>query len=159
MQPVGPEHESAVLAFERDNRAYFTKSISDRGDSFFEHYPEQHRELTAEQEAGTGAFYLLVEEDGAVVGRFNLYDLADGTARVGYRVAERVSGRGVATSGVLELGQIARETLGVRTLTAATSQENVASQRVLLKSGFAYVGPTEVEGREGALFSIDLMTP
>jgi [ribosomal protein S5]-alanine N-acetyltransferase len=159
LQLVSPEHESAVLAFEKDNRAYFAKSISDRGDSFFEQFPERHRELMVEQEAGASAFYVLADENGAVVGRFNLYDLSDGTARVGYRVAEQVSGHGVATSGLRKLCRIARENLGLRTLTAATSNENVASQRVLLKSGFAYVAPTEVGGRQGALFDIDLVTP
>jgi [ribosomal protein S5]-alanine N-acetyltransferase len=158
LQLVGPKYESAVLAFERDNRAYFAKSISDRGDSFFEQFSERHRELMAEQQAGACAFYVLVDENGAVVGRFNLYDISDGTARVGYRVAEQVSGHGVATSGLRTLCRMARENFGLQTLTAATSNENVASQRVLLKSGFAYVAPTEVGGRQGALFDIDLVT-
>ena len=158
LQPVGPEHEAAVLAFETGNRAYFAKSISDRGDSFFEQFSDRHRELMAEQEAGAGAFYVLADGNGAVVGRFNLYDLSDGTARVGYRVAEKVSGHGVATTGLRGLCRIAREDFGLRTLTAATSNENIASQRVLLKSGFAYVAPTEVGGRQGALFDIDLVT-
>jgi [ribosomal protein S5]-alanine N-acetyltransferase len=158
LQLVGPEHEAAVLAFETDNRGYFAKSISDRGDAFFEQYPEQHRELMAEQEAGTNAFYVSVDEHGAVVGRFNLYDILDGTAKVGYRVAERVAGRGVATSGLRTLCLIAREDLGLLTLTATASNENVASQRVLLKAGFVYVAPTEVGGRPGALFDTDLVT-
>jgi ribosomal-protein-alanine N-acetyltransferase len=158
LQPVRTEHESAVLAFERGNREYFTKSINDRGDAFFEQFSEQHREMMAEQEAGTGAFYVLVDEHGGVVGRFNLYELSGGTAVVGYRVAEQVSGHGVATSGLRQLCRIAREDLGLLTLTAATSNENVASQRVLRKAGFVYVAPTEVAGREGALFEIDLGT-
>ncbi len=111
----------------------------------------------AEQEDGAGAFYVLVDENGAVVGRFNLYDLGDGTARVGYRVAEGVSGRGVATSGLQALCRVAREDIGLRTLTAAANDDNVASQRVLLKAGFAYVAPTEVAGRQGSLFDIDLV--
>lgn len=156
LQRVGREHEAAILAFEKSNRAYFAKSINDRGDSFFEEFSERHRELITEQEAGTGAFYVLVDERGEVVGRFNLYDMLDGTASVGYRLAESVSGRGVATFGLRALCRIAREKLGLLTLTAATSNENVASQRVLLKVGFAYVAPTEVGGRLGASFNLDL---
>ena len=158
LQLVGLEHEPAVLAFERDNRAYFAESISDRGDAFFEEYPERHRELMAEQEAGTNAFYVSVDEQGVVVGRFNLYDILNGTARVGYRVSERVAGRGVATSGLRALCRIAREEFGLLTLTASASNENVASQRVLRKAGFVYVVPTEVGGRPGALFDADLVT-
>jgi ribosomal-protein-alanine N-acetyltransferase len=159
LQPVSLEQEAAVLAFEKANRAYFAKSINDRGDAFFEQYSERHRELMAEQEARINAFYVLVDEHGEVVGRFNLYDILDGTARVGYRVAERVSGQGVATSGLLTLCRTAREDLGLSTLTAATSDDNVASQRVLIKAGFAYVSPTDVAGSRGKLFDIDLVMP
>jgi ribosomal-protein-alanine N-acetyltransferase len=35
----------------------------------------------AEQEAGSGAFYVLVDEDGSVLGRFNLYDLENSAWR------------------------------------------------------------------------------
>jgi ribosomal-protein-alanine N-acetyltransferase len=80
----------------------------------------------------------------------------DGTAAVGYRVAERVSGHGVATSGLRELCRIAREDIGLRLLTAATDSENVASKRVLAKVGFVLIGPTEVGGRHGSEFTLDL---
>jgi RimJ/RimL family protein N-acetyltransferase len=88
----------AVLAFERENRAYFAGFVSDRGDGFFDGFASRYDASLGEQETGRSAFYILVDEDGAVLGRFNLYDVADGTARVGYRVAERVAGRGVATA-------------------------------------------------------------
>ncbi len=158
LQPVSRQHESAILAFEADNRGYFAKSISDRGDSFFAAFPERHKELIAEQEAGVSAYYVLLDEHDAVVGRFNLYDISDGTATVGYRVAEHVSGRGVATSALESLCQIAKEQLGLRTLKAVVSDENVASQRVLLKAGFEFVESIQVAGRRGALFGIDLAT-
>jgi len=92
------------------------------------------------------------------VGRFNLYDVQVGTASVGYRVAERVSGRGVATFGLSKLCRIANNDLGLRMLTAAASDTNVASQRVLAKAGFTLTGPTEVEGRHGSEFTLDLAT-
>lgn len=107
LQLVGPEHEVAVLAFEMGNRSYFTQSINDRGDSFFEQYPERHSEMLAEQNAGTSAFHLSADEGGSVEGRFNLYRISGRTAEIGYRVAERVSGHGVATSGVRTLCRIA----------------------------------------------------
>ena len=157
LQPVTLEQEAAVLAFEKVNRAYFAESINDRGDEFFEQYSERHRGLIAEQEARVSSFHVLVDDRGEVVGRFNLYDVLDRTARVGYRVAERVSGRGVATSGLLMLCRTAREDLGLSTLTAVTSNDNVASQRVLIKAGFAYVAPTDVVGSQGMLFDIDLV--
>ena len=136
-------HAPAVLAFELVNRAYFAASVSDRGDEFFDQFPDRYSALLAEQEAGICAFYALVADDGSVLGRFNLYDLKDGTAALGYRVAQQVAGRGVATRSVRELCRIAAARHGLRTLRAATSRENVASQRVLAKAGFVPVGPAD----------------
>src|SRR5262245_46596293 len=94
------DHAAAVLAFELTNRAYFAASISDRGDDFFEQFTDLYNASLAEQEAGRCAFYVLLAEDGAVLGRFNLYDIEDRRADVGYRVAQQVAGRGVATAAV-----------------------------------------------------------
>jgi len=149
-------HEAAVLAFEQENRAYFAEWVSDRGDDFYEEFPERHRALLAEQEAGSCVFHVLVDGDETVVGRFNLYDLVEGTAVVGYRVAQRVSGRGVATSGLRNLCRIAGEECGLRTLRAAASNENVASQRVLAKAGFVAIGPAEVGARPGTRYELAL---
>jgi [ribosomal protein S5]-alanine N-acetyltransferase len=109
-----------------------------------------------EQLKGTGAFYVLVDEDGAIVGRFNLYDLADGSANVGYRVAERLAGRGAATGAVQDLCRLAMEAHHLRTLRATTSTENLASQRVLEKTGFLVIGTTHVAGRDGVLYELVL---
>jgi ribosomal-protein-alanine N-acetyltransferase len=149
----------AVLAFELANRAYFAASISDRGDAFFERFTDRYSALLAEQEAGISAFYVLVDEEGSVLGRFNLYDVEDGTAVLGYRVAQHVAGRGVATATVRELCRLAVSRHGLRTLQAATSHGNAASQRVLTKAGFVPVGPADPEhlgGKAGTWFQRDL---
>lgn len=156
LQRLRPDHAPAVLAFEQINRAYFAESISDRGDDFYEHFAERHRALLAEQETGACIFHVLVDEDEKVVGRFNLYDLVDGTAEIGYRVAQRVAGRGVATRALQQLCRIAREQYGLRTLTAATSNQNIASQRVLTKVGFVATGPAEVGRRQGPCYELAL---
>ena len=67
LQRLHPGHAPAVLAFELANRSYFAAFISDRGDEYFDQFPEQHGALLAEQEAGTGAYYVLVAEDGSVL--------------------------------------------------------------------------------------------
>jgi ribosomal-protein-alanine N-acetyltransferase len=156
LQRLRPDHEAAVLDFELANRAYFAASISDRSDEFFRNFTEEHRALLAEQETGNFVFHVLVDQDGSVVGRFNLFDLTDATAVVGYRVAERVSGCGVATSSLRDLCRIASEEYGLRTLRAATTNENGASQRVLEKVGFVADGPAEVGGRRGVWYELDL---
>src|SRR5882762_9658994 len=128
LQRLHADHAPAVLAFELANRTYFAAFISDRGDEFFAQFPARHRALLAEQEAGIGAYYVLVAEDDSVLGRFNLVFAADGTAKLGYRVAQHVAGRGVATAAVLELCELAPARHGLRTLRAATARDNAASQ-------------------------------
>ena len=159
LQRLHAGHAPAVLAFELANRAYFAASIPDRGDEFFDRFPDRHSAVLAEQEAGVCAFYLLVAEDGSVLGRFNLYDLEDGTARLGYRVAEHVAGRGVATATVRELCRTAAAVHGLRTLTAAASHDNAASRKVLTKAGFVPVGPAtpaDLGGKSGTWYRRDL---
>lgn len=156
LQRLRADHAPAVLAFERANRAYFATFISDRGDEFYEHFTELYNALLEEQEAGTSVCHVLVGEDGTVLGRFNLVDLEDGTANLGYRVAQHVAGRGVATATVQELCRLAAAQYGLRRLRAATTQENVASQKVLTKAGFVPAGPAEVGGRPGTWYQRDL---
>ena len=141
------------------NRAYFAASISDRGDEFFEQFSERHSALLAEQEAGIGAFHVLVAEDGAVLGRFNLVFVEDGTAELGYRVAQHAAGRGVATATVRDLCRLAAARYGLRTLRAATTHDNAASQKVLTRAGFVPVGPADpadIGGKPGTWYQRDL---
>jgi ribosomal-protein-alanine N-acetyltransferase len=159
LQPLRADHELAVLAFELENRCYFAAFISDRGDDFFDHFTEQHNTLLTEQDAGIGAYYLLIAEEGKVLGRFNLYFTGDDTAKLGYRVAENVAGHGVATATVLELCGLAMDRHSLRTLDAATTSDNFASQRVLAKCGFALVGPAdpaEIGGKAGFRYQLKL---
>src|SRR5262249_47847145 len=84
-----------------------------------------------------------VAEDASVLGRFNMKFAGERTAELGYRVAEHVAGRGVATATVRELCRLAASRYGLCTLRAATSHENVASQKVLAKAGFVLAGPAD----------------
>jgi [ribosomal protein S5]-alanine N-acetyltransferase len=156
LQRLRADHASAVLAFEQENRNYFASFISDRGEEFFDHFDDSFNELLAEQEAGGCIFHVLVDENGKVLGRFNLFDLDGGTAVLGYRIARQVAGRGVATTTVQELCHRAAEQYGLRVLRAATSFENVASQKVLIKAGFVRDGPAEPGGRPGSWYQRDL---
>ncbi len=160
LQRLHAGHAPAVLAFELANRAYFAAFISDRGDEFFDQFTDRYAALLAEQEAGIGAFYVLVaEDDGSVLGRFNLVFAGDGTAELGYRVAQHAAGRGVATATVRELCRLAAARHGLRTLKAAAARENAASQQVLTKAGFVPVGPADpadLGGKPGTWYQRDL---
>jgi len=159
LQRLHPGHAPAILAFERENRSYFAAFISDRGDEFFDQFTGRYSALLAEQEAGAAAYYVLVAGNGSVLGRFNLYRFEDGTAELGYRVAQHAAGRGLATATVRELCRLAAARHGVRTLRAATSHENAASQKVLTKAGFVPAGPADpahLGGKQGIWYQRDL---
>jgi [ribosomal protein S5]-alanine N-acetyltransferase len=159
LERLRPGHAQAVLAFELANRSYFAASISDRGDEYFDQFTEQHSALLAEQESGAGAYYVLVAEDGSVLGRFNLYRFEDGSAELGYRVAQHAAGRGLATAAIQEPCRLAPARHGLRTLRAATTHDNTASQKVLTKAGFIPVGPADpshIGGKEGTWYQRDL---
>ena len=159
LQRLHAGHALAVLAFELANRAYFAASVSDRGGEFYDQFAARHSALLAEQESGISAFYVLVAEDGSVLGRFNLIFAGDGTAELGYRVAEHAAGRGVATATVRALCRLAAAQHGLRTLRAATARSNAASQKVLTKAGFVPVGPADpadLGGKPGTWYQRDL---
>lgn len=149
LQLLRPDHAPALLTFEQENRAYFAASIPDRGEDYFARFEERHRALLAEQEAGVCYFHVLVGVEGEVLGRVNLVDVVDGGAELGYRIAERAAGRGLATWAVRELCTRAAEEYGLTFLRAATTLDNGASRAVLIRTGFTVVGETQLGGRPG----------
>ncbi|MFF5674838.1 GNAT family N-acetyltransferase [Streptomyces hygroscopicus] len=154
------DHAPAVLDFELANRAYFAALVPDRGDDYFAQFTDRYNALLAEQEAGICAFYVLIAEDGSVLGRFNLVDIEDHTAELGYRVARQAAGRGVATATVRELCPLAAARHGLRTLRAAAAHQNAASRKVLVKAGFVPVGPADpahLGGKPGTWYQRDLV--
>ncbi|WP_051338181.1 GNAT family N-acetyltransferase [Streptomyces flavidovirens] len=147
-------HAEAVLAFERENRGYFARSVPDRGDDYFTRFASRHAALLAEQETGLCHFHVLLDDHGAVLGRVNLVDVADGSADLGYRIAERATGRGLAAAAVREIRARAATDYGLTALTAATTLDNPASRAVLTRNGFVPAGDIELDGRPGTRFRL-----
>jgi ribosomal-protein-alanine N-acetyltransferase len=152
LQLLRPDHAPAVLTFERENREYFASWVADRGDDYFASFAVRHRALLAEQSAGTCYFHVVVDSDGEVVGRVNLVDVADGSAELGFRIAERLAGHGLATSAVRQICGLASTEYGLRSLRAATAPDNLASQAVLTRAGFVLAGPGERDGQHELRF-------
>ena len=139
LQLVRLDHAPALLAFERENRAYFAASVPDRGDEFFAEFDTRHAQLLEWQAAGTDYFHLLVAEGGEVVGRVNLYEVADGSAELGYRIAQKTAGQGLATAAVRKVRELAATEYGLTTLRARVTLDNPASRKVLEHNGFVAV--------------------
>ena len=136
-------HAERLERFEQVNRTFFASHIADRGDDFFDHFTDRLAAQIADDEAGACRSYVLVDQTNEIVGRVNLFHLDEPeSTELGFRVAEHVQGRGVATTGVtMALDEAAAE--GVRVVRARASVSNVASQRVLERCGFTETGPTD----------------
>lgn len=150
------EHADAVLAFERENREYFASWILDRGDEYFASFPTRHAALLAEQAAGICRFHVLVDASGAVVGRVNLVDLENGSAELGYRIAAKAAGQGLATEAVRAIIALAATEYGLTTLWAGASVRNPASRVVLTRAGFRVVAETKTELGPGNKYELIL---
>ncbi|MEU4623946.1 GNAT family N-acetyltransferase [Actinoplanes sp. NPDC023801] len=140
LERLRPGHAPALLEFELVNRAWFARSIPDRGDHYFAEFDDRHAALLAEQATGACHFHVLADETGAIVGRFNLVDVRDGSAELGFRMAERAAGRGLAKRGVRRVCDVARDEYGLQRLTARASPHNAGSLGVLRATGFVVAG-------------------
>jgi ribosomal-protein-alanine N-acetyltransferase len=156
LQLLRLDHAPALLAFERENRAYFAAVIPDRGDEFFAAFDTRHAQLLAWQAAGTDYFHLLVTERGEVVGRVNLFNVADGSAELGYRIAQKAAGHGLATAAVRTVRELAATEYGLTRLRAKVTLDNPASRKVLEHNGFIAVGVLTLNGKPARSYLCEL---
>lgn len=156
LQLVRLDHAPALLAFERENRAYFAASIPDRGDTFFAEFDTRHAQLLEWQSSGTGYFHLLVAKGGEVVGRVNLVEVTDGSAELGYRIAQKATGRGVATAAVHKVRELAATEYRLTKLRARVTVDNLASRKVLEHNGFVAGGSLTLNGKPAISYICEL---
>jgi ribosomal-protein-alanine N-acetyltransferase len=156
LQLLRPDHAPALLVFERENRAYFAASIPDRGDEFFAEFDTRHAQLLAQQAAGADYFHLLVAENGEVVGRVNLVEVADGSAELGYRIAQKAAGQGLATAAVRKMCEIAATRYGLTRLRARVTLDNPASRKVLEHNGFVACGSLTLNDKPAMSYICEL---
>ena len=87
------------------------------------------------------AIWMIELKDGTHIGELCFKGLSeDGIAEIGYGIAEDYQGCGYATEAVSALADWALKQPGVSCVTAETEESNIASQRVLIKSGFIPTG-------------------
>ncbi|MEU8582320.1 GNAT family N-acetyltransferase [Streptomyces abikoensis] len=168
LERLRADHAPALLAFERENRTYFARTVPDRGDAYFAGFAAYHAARLAEQETGGIHFHVVLDDDGGdgdgdgngaggrLIGRVNLIDVERGTAELGYRIGERAAGRGVATAAVAALCRLAATTYGLTALTARTTLDNPASRTVLERNGFVFAEHTTVGDRPGVRYEREL---
>ena len=90
---------------------------------------------------GLGTWRATRRDNGDFVGWFALKYIPGTTeVEVGYRLRYGAWGRGFATEGARELVRYGFDDLGLFRIVGVTHPDNVASQQVLLKAGFADAG-------------------
>lgn len=152
LQRLRPDHAPALLSFERGNRAFFAASVPDRGDAYFTDFAARHEALLAEQTTGACHFHVLVAEDGKeILGRFNLVDVTPDEATLGFRLAQKATGQGLATTTVRHLFTLCTESYTLTTLHAAATLTNTSSRSVLTRTGFVATGEEVVLGGKRGL--------
>ncbi len=115
-----------------------------------------YAQLLAWQAAGTDYLHLLVAEGGEVVGRVNLTEVADGTAELGYRIAQKAAGQGLATAAVRKVRELAATEYGLTRLRARVTLNNPASRKVLEHNGFVAVGELTLNGKPAMSYICEL---
>ncbi len=145
LHPIAEADAAEVLRFELENRAFFERSIAGFGDDYYTLAAIER--ITAERardwEGGNSFYYLIRDAAGELVDRISLFDVQRGPAQMaqlGYRIAEKHSGKGYATAAVGLVLKDAFEVYKLHRVEAATSPKNLGSQLVLLKNGFEFWG-------------------
>lgn len=139
-ESVAEKHVLSLLEFERSNKAYFEMSIAPREATFYsiDGVGYHVSELLYLQHQKKAWGYVLVDEqrNKQILARANIRNRAGDKAEIGYRVAEKECGKGIASRCVSFLIDEAKSK-GLKWLTAEVMDNNPASEKVLIKNGFS----------------------
>ena len=138
IRPLAAKDAGELAALLVENRAFLAPFGPDWDERLYTTDGQRER---LEHEDHQHAFAILDGE--RIAGTVALSNVVRGplqSANLGYWVAERANGRGLATRAVGELIPIAFGELGLHRLEAGTLVDNVASRRVLEKNGFEEIG-------------------
>ena len=137
IRPLKSEDAGELAALVLENREFLAPFEPVREERFYT--VDGQREWI--ENDGIRAFAILA--DDGIAGSVTITNIVYGpfrSANLGYWVAERLGGRGLATSAVGEVVAIAFGELVLHRLEAATLLDNVRSRRVLEKNGFEPIG-------------------
>ena len=127
------------------NREFLAPWDAIRPDAFYT-VPGQQVEVqrTLDRQAeGMVVSHVILDDDGEVAGLARLNGITRGafeSCSLSYWVAESANGKGLASGAVAALLVLAFTELRLHRVQAETLRDNVRSQRVLAKNGFAHIG-------------------
>ena len=99
------------------------------------------------ERVGYGRYALIHKEDQKVIGFCGVkFDIHANAPDLGYRILPKYWGQGLATEAVISALKYARDVLCLDKIIAEAVDENIASNKILLKLGFKKVGSDMGEG-------------
>ncbi|MFF3393195.1 GNAT family N-acetyltransferase [Streptomyces sp. NPDC002669] len=145
LRPTVPSDAASLAVSLARSRAYMQPWEPIRPDAFYTEEGQWERlvALFEDRDAGRAVPWVLADEQDRAVGGFNLSGIVLGPFRsgtLGYWVDVEQAGRGLATTAVRLICEMARDELGLHRIEAGTVLDNAASQRVLAKCGFEEYG-------------------
>lgn len=93
------------------------------------------------------------------VGEIVLHDISvdTGESLIAFHLFEpHMRGKGIGTRALHLLVQFVKEEMPLRQLVIITSRENIPSQRIALKNGFHFAGPSREDPVDGMVFVLDI---
>lgn len=130
-----------LLKFEQENREWFERFIPPREVGFYTlSGVQQHiREFLLDYHCGEMLPLLIKTDQGEIIGRVNVTNMSSNSpnAHLGYRVGQSSVNQGVAKWAVAQLPALLKRH-SIERLYAYAQTNNLASQKVLLASGFVY---------------------
>lgn len=146
IRTLRPDDAAALLAFELDNRDWFEQHVAARLPAFYTPagVASHVREYLDAHDQGALLPCVLVDDEGAIVGRANLrhIDRVAGTGEVGYRIARTAGRRGLGSLALAYLLDAARTQYGLAALHAWVSDDNPGSKKIVEKQGFVRIEAT-----------------
>ena len=143
-RPLSADDAPALARLARENRRFLAPWEPLRDERWYTEDGQRDEVGAALGRAELGLTVPRVVVDGAeVVGRITLNNVVRGafqSCSLGYWLAERATGRGLATEALGEVLGVAFDELGLHRVEAGTLVHNVASQRVLAHHGFIRFG-------------------
>lgn len=141
---------AALLAFEVENREWFERHIDARDAAFYsvQGVTEHIAAYLCDHAAGTWHPFVIEGASREIIGRANLKDIdtCGRVAEVGYRIAERACGQGLATLAVKHLIEQAQLRWNLEQLVANVYADNIGSAKVLERCGFSIEPDTRQDG-------------
>ena len=167
-RPLGLADVKALTSLQVENRQFLAPWQPLRPDSYFTEAGQREaaEAVLAQASGGTAVPLVILDGSGAVAGTITLASIIRGafqSCSVGYWLAERAQGQGLATAALREAADLAFGDLRLHRVQAETLTHNQRSIRVLRRAGFEQYGlaPSymHIAGQWQANLLYQLLTP